>query len=188
MGKVKSIVGGLTILVVVGTMLSCSSAPAKKIPSWYENPPEDPNYLFSATTATSRDLQLAVEKAKQDARVDISAQLEARVMGLIKKFDEEVGRTESSELLSSYSKTSKTVVDQTLVGARAKYQKVVKDGELYRAYVLMELPLGLMKKLLVDKIKRQQELYTRFRASQSFKELEKEVEKYRQFKKEQAGE
>ena len=37
----------------------------------------------------------------------------------------------------------------------------------------------------MDAVKKQQNMYTRFRASQGFQELEEEVEKYDQFKKEQ---
>ena len=173
----------LVFLLIIGLMVSC--AHHRICPNWYYNPPRDPNYLFAAKTATSADMQLAVDKAVQDARVDLAAQLEAHVMGLIKKFDEEVGATNDRELLGLYSQTSKTVVDRTLVGARVRQQEVFKEGELYRACVLVELPLGPARELLLDQIKSNEILYTRFRASQAFKELEKEVEKLRKYKEEQ---
>jgi len=37
----------------------------------------------------------------------------------------------------------------------------------------------------MDAIKKQEHIYTRFRASQGFQELEDEVEKYEEYKKEQ---
>ena len=49
----------------------------------------------------------------------------------------------------------------------------------------MELPIGPANSALLDAVKKQQNLYTRFRSSQGFQELEEEVEKYDQFKKEQ---
>jgi citrate lyase gamma subunit len=174
----KWLIGVMLVCMVV--FAGCGGARVKM-----PNPPNDPNYLFATTTATSRDMQLAIEKAKQDARVDISSQIESRVMALIKKFDEEVGRTEDSEILQQFTKVSKTVIDQTLVGCRVRKQEIIKEGELYRAYVLMELPLATAKEALLNQIKEREHLYTRFRASQSFKELEKEVKALREFKKEQ---
>jgi len=65
-------------------------------------------------------------------------------------------------------------------------QKIYKEGtRSFRAYVLMELPLGAMNSALLDKVKENKNMYTRFRASEAFKELEQEADKYDQFKKEQ---
>ena len=176
----------LGVLTVIGIIAAgCGGSKTIKGPSWFLTPPNDPNYLFATATATSRDMQLALDKAKQDGRVGISSQLEARVMALIKKFDEEVGKTADAELLQQFTKVSKTVVDQTLIGCKVGKQKVEKDGELYRAYVLMQMPFGAAKDALYNQIKQREHLYTRFRASQSFKDLEKEVGKLREFKKEQ---
>jgi hypothetical protein len=49
----------------------------------------------------------------------------------------------------------------------------------------MELPIGVMNSALLEKIKDNKNMYTRFRASEAFKELEEETAKYEQFKKEQ---
>lgn len=184
--RIYSSLGLVVIMLISIIFVGCGKS--IRPPSWYPTPPQDPNYLFAAITATSRDQQLAVDKAKQDGRMDISAQIEARVSGLIKKFDEEVGRTEDSELLGMYTQVSMTVVDQTLVGCRARQQVIQKEGELYRAYVLMEVSLGFAKEVLADQLKKQEALYTRFRASKAFKEMEKEVEKLRKMKKEEEKE
>lgn len=147
--------------------------------------PEDPNYLFAAATATSRDLQLAVNKAKTEARRDVASQMEVRIQGLTKKFDEEVGLGEDAELLASYKQATKEVISQTLNGARAREQSTSKEGTVWRACVLMELPIGAANAALASKIKANKAMYTRFRASQAFEELEEEVEKYEKFKESQ---
>jgi hypothetical protein len=139
--------------------------------------PGDINMLTAEATETSRDYQLAIDKAKHDARLEMTQQLNTYIQALIKKFDEEVGRTEDAELLSLYSKTSKIVVDQSLVGSHLKGKPDVKqEGEIYRATVVMEAPLGGARKRLLDQIKVSDALYNRFENSESFKELEKEVE------------
>ncbi len=180
----KKVMLGLMVLFLV---VGCASKGKGGIsaPEWYLNPPQDPNYLFGAATATSRDLQISLDKAKQDARLYVAEQIESHIQGLIKKFDEEVGRTEDSELLQQYTKVSKNVVDQTLIGSRVNKSKVKKEGEMYRAFVLMEVPLGKAREDLLRQLKGNDHLYTRFRASQSFKDLDEEIEKLREFKKEQ---
>ncbi len=139
--------------------------------------PGDINMLSAEAIGTSRDSQLAVEKAKMDARVEMTQQLNAYVQALIKKFDEEVGITEDSELLGLYSKTAKVVVDQSLVGSHIKKKDVKQDGEIYKATVVMEAPLGQARRRLLEQIKASDALYTRFSNSESFKELKEEAEK-----------
>jgi len=138
--------------------------------------PGDINMLTAESTGTSRDYQLAIDKAKMDARLEMTQQLNTYIQALIKKFDEEVGITEDSELLGLYSKTSKIVVDQSLVGSHIKGKPDVKqDGEIYRATVVMEAPLGQARKRLLEQIKASDALYKRFEESESFKELKEEI-------------
>ena len=48
--------------------------------------------------------------------------------------------------------------------------KPVKEGIIYWAYVLMEMLIGAANVALLDAVKKQENLYTRFRASQGFHE------------------
>ena len=155
------------------------------VPEWFTNLPEDPNYLYAASTATSKDLQHAVSTAQQMARTDIARQLEVKINSLFKVFREEVGIGEDSEFLSQTTDVSKSVTSKVLSGSQAKKTKPVKEGMIYRAYVLMEMPIGDANAALVEGIRNQQNLYNRFRASQAYQELEEEVEKFDDYKKQQ---
>ncbi|HID09921.1 MAG TPA: hypothetical protein EYP17_01285 [Candidatus Latescibacteria bacterium] len=178
-------------LLAVGFLLaSCAGGPPKETgespcPEWFSNPPRDPDFLYATATATSRDVQLAINKAKTEGRAELASQLEVRLQGLRKKFDEEVGLGEDAELLSMYSQVTKEVLSQVLVGTRVAKQYTKREGMVWRACVLMELPIGAANKALVDRIKANERMYTRFRASQSFQELEKEVEKFEEYKKQE---
>ena len=46
------------------------------------------------------------------------------------------------------------------------------------SWVLMELPVGEASKALLERLKQQEAIVTRIRASEAFKELNAEVEKY----------
>jgi len=154
-------------------------------PDWFLTPPEDPNYMYAIATSTSKDMQMAINSAKEDARVSIARQLETKINSMFKRFREEVGVGEDSELLSQTTDVSKSVTSKVLSGTRAAKMKPVKEGMIYRAYVLMEMPIGGANAALLDAVKKQENIYTRFRASQGFQELEEEVDKYDQYKKDQ---
>jgi len=162
-----------------------TNATALNVPNWFVSPPQDPNYLFSSTTAMSRELQLAIDKAKQMSRADLGTQLEVKVEGMTKNFTEEVGANQDTELLTQFSEASKSVVATVLKSARVKDQEITVENGIYRAYVLMELPLGAANAALMQQIKNNQNMYTRFRSTTAFGELETEVEKFEKFKKEQ---
>lgn len=179
------------LLITTLLIISCSShetiqkTDVGNVPSWYTNTPEDPNYFFAAATAASKDLQLAVDKAATDARAEIARQAELRLSGMQKKFDEEVGTPQNSTLLQMFTQANKTVVSTSLSGSKIIKKEIVEDGDNFRAYVLIQYPIGATSEALMQQIKNKEELYTRYRASQAFKELEEEVKKYEEWKKSQ---
>ena len=181
----------LVLLAIAVLSLGCGRKTASTgnslgLPEWFQAVPEDPGYIFAVATSTSRDLGMSVNKAKQQARVDIAQQMETKVKSMIKQFNEEVGLGEEAEFLSQTTEVSKSVTSKVLNGSKAKKVETVKEGEIiYRSYVLMEMPIGPANAALMEAIKKQQNMYTRFRASQGFQELEGEIDKYDQFKKEQ---
>ena len=168
----------LVLLAIAALSLGCGGKTASTgnslgLPEWFQALPEDPNYIFAVATSTSRDLQMSVNKAKQQGRVDIAQQMETKVKSMIKQFNEEVGLGEDAEFLSQTTEVSKSVTSKVLNGSKARKVETVKEGEIiYRSYVLMEMPIGPANTALMDAIKKQQNMYTRFRASQGFQELE----------------
>ena len=185
---------GLTMLLTVFAvvLVGCGGGPKSlqstsecDIPDWFSTVPQDPNYLYAARTATSQDMQLALDKAVTDGRAEIGRQAELKVQGLQKRFDEEVGVNSDAQLMSQFTQANKTVVSTSLTGTRLKSQKLCKDGELWRAYTLVEYPIGAANEALMQQIKKNNEMYTRFRSSQTFKELDNEVQKYEEWKKQQ---
>ena len=156
----------------------------RNLPSWYLKPPTDKDWIYAPATALSRDVQLAINKAQADARNGLAQQLEVKYGALNKRFVEEVGR-EGSQLLDQYTQVYKAVVSTTLYGSRPKQQVLRTEGGLYRAIILMELPVGEMSKRLLEQLRAQEQLYTRFRAGEAFKELDAEVQRYEEWKRSQ---
>lgn len=170
------------VIVGCGGSQSLQSAGTGSIPKWYVEVPHDPNHLFAANTQTSEDMQLAVDKATEAARADIGRQLQVRVEGLQKRFAEETGTGNNAQLLQLFTQAEKTVVSTTLEGSRVKERKILRDGTLWRAYVLVEYPIGAANEALMQQLRNNNQMYTRFRASQAFKELQDEVSRYDKYK------
>ncbi len=181
----------LVVLVVAMLSWNCSgtkpiqTASPGEIPEWFVNIPQDPNHLYATGSGTSQDLQLAMNKAITSGRAEIARQTEVRLLNMQKQFGEEIGMTESAELRTMYAEATKTVVSTVLHGSKVVQQKPVNDDNLWRTYVLVEYPIGAANQAFLQQIKQHEEAYTLFRASETFKELEAEVEKFEQYKKEQ---
>lgn len=155
----------------------------ESIPGWFLNPPEDPNFIIATGTATSRDLQLARDKAGDAARMDIAKTIETKFNGLSKRFQEEVGTGDDTQYLDMFTQATKAVVSTVLSGVTIDKTEVKNEQGTFRVYVLMKMPIGASSEALLSKLKQQEQLYTRFRASETFKDLEAETEKFEQFKK-----
>ena len=159
-----------------------SRATLRAMPKWYSAPPKDDKYLYAPATATSKDLQIALNKAEAEGRLQLGQQLEVKYSALTRRFAEETGEGTGAQLLQEYEQTYKAVVSQVLVGTKPKDTKFQVEEGVYRAWVLMELPVGAASERLLKQIQQQEQMYARFRASQAFKELNAEVEKYEQWK------
>lgn len=193
---------GLVLSLVLSFLAGCSStkkveektvekteAKAEKnveamlVPQWMTAPPQDEKHFYGVATATSKDLQLALDKASTDARVEIGRQVEVRIQSLLKRFKEEIGHGDDAQLTELTTNTAKLVVSNSLSGSRIKEQKFLREGGVYRAYSLVEYSTGAANQELLNQIKSQKEMYTRFLDSKAFKELDDETKRYEEWKK-----
>ena len=169
----------LTVLFFVGcgSQHNLPATDEGDMPEWFTNPPNDPNFLYAAKTESSRDMQMALDKALNGGRAEIARQVEVKMQSLEKQFKEEVGEAENSTMLQQFTQATKSVTNQSLSGSRVKEQKLMQDGNTWRAYVLVEYPIGAANVQLMEAMKKNQEMYTRFRSTQTFEELDKEIQK-----------
>lgn len=176
---------GLAVLA-----MSCASAPTleegpasartlKAMPNWYKKPPASDNkYVYAPATATSQDLQVAVNKAQVEGRSVLAAQLEVKLGALTTRATEEAGVLGDATLRDAYSQITKAAVASVLVGTRAKEQQFAIEAGQYRVWVLMELPFPVAGKRFLDQLKSQEQLFERIRNTESVKALYEDVMKY----------
>lgn len=163
-----------------GTAVSAETT-APGPPDWFLNLPDNPKYIYAVGTHSSKSMEMALSDAKHSAQTEMISQLEVKVSAMFKQFREEVGMGEDAELRATATAASKGVTSAALKGARVAKQDIDrekgKEYDLYRAYVLMELPVKAINSALVEEVKDNTDMYARFRASEGFKELESEVAK-----------
>lgn len=197
----RKFMGILLVVLLLGSVALCVGCGKKKVtpvvvvepenpiaPDWYLNLPTDPNNFYSVAEAVSNSLQFAADRAKDLARVELANQFQVKITGLFKQFREEIGAPEDAELLQLAMAVSKSVVSEAINGSKLVKQEVREKGngkKLYQAFVLLEMGIGEANTTLVSKVKANNRLYTQFRASKGFQELEKEVEEYEKWKKEE---
>ena len=193
--KLRSSIIGLALVSVAcgGAQVQQSGVPEpnkrtmQDIPDWVLNPPKDsPAIAFSSGIGESRDLSIATNAAEADARNKAATSLTTELKSLEDKFQSSVrGDAQAEEVLNTYRQAVRTVTNTTLSGTRVAQRKVTMDqsGASYRVYVLMELDKAAAKQGLLSKIKENDNLYARFRASQAFTDLDAEIKKIEDAKK-----
>jgi len=195
-------IGILLVVLLLGSVALCVGCGRKKVepvvvelenpiaPDWYLNLPTDPNNFYSVAEAVSNSMQFAADRAKNLARVELANQFQVKISALFKQFREEIGAPEDADLLQLAMAVSKSVVSEAINGSKLVKQEMresAKDdgGKIYQAFVLLEMGIGEANSTLMSKVKANNRLYTQFRASKGFQELEKEVEEYEKWKKEE---
>ena len=73
--------------------------------------------------------------------------------------------------------TKNIVADVDVAGYKVKESKVVSNGIQYRVYVLLEYSDEEAQKILLNRLKKDKMLMSKIKANETFKELEKEVDK-----------
>ncbi|MFQ5670601.1 MAG: LPP20 family lipoprotein [Acidobacteriota bacterium] len=148
------------------------------VPRWYANPPQPEKRLIAVASAASRDLQTAIDKARQDGRAEIARQLSINMKDLSKRFVDETILSEDARLRDHFNRTTESVMAESLSGTRIARQKLTQQDDLYRVYVMMEMPLGEATRRLVERIQEQSDLYKSLRESEAYKGLEKGAQQH----------
>ena len=191
----KTLFGLLTVVVTL-CLISCGSVggpdlspePTRKvmknIPDWFLNTPSKEGFRYETATATSQDLQLAINKATLDAASRLAATIQSEMEGYTKRVQEETGLGSDSDILDRYSQTQGQVIATALQDYIVAKKEILEEKsttqDIFRAYVLIEWDEGAANKRLLAQIKADKEVYDAIRATELLNEMEEKVEAYRQ--------
>jgi len=185
----KRIAFGLLSLVVCIGFTGCKSPPkADSDKTMFDYMQEEVGKITekggmaSVGIGESRNTQLAITKAKVEARKNLAQLVTVKIENLEKAFIEEVGESSGSEINELFSSATKQITSQTLQGTVPKMQKYETDDSITTAYILMVLNPDIIDESLKNNSTKH--LYERFRASKAFEELDKEMKEYQEAERE----
>ena len=154
------------------------------MPEWFINPPKKEGFRYNASTATSQDMQMALDKARTSAATTLAGLVESEWNGLVKRAQEETGLGPDSDIIDQFSNTQEQIISKRLNDISISEQTVQDErtdkGRIYRAYVLVEFNEGAANERLLAQIKANEKIYTAIRASELLDEMEEKVAKYRE--------
>ncbi|TYP93499.1 LPP20 lipoprotein [Fodinibius salinus] len=183
--KIKTV---LVVLLAGMLFVGCSSSEEVQddsgdLPSWYTNPPSsDSEYIYSVGEATSSRRSMARKQAMQNGRAQLAIKIQSEVSAMQKNYAEETVSGESSNYSEVFTDVSKTVAEQTLRGVEvdesAFYRR--QNNTKHEVLMLVRMPVGeaanSLNKALENTLSKEEELYTKFKASKAFEDMQKSIE------------
>ncbi len=129
----------------------------------------------------SKRQDFAKKKAVTDAQGQLSEIFNTKVNTMKKKFAEEIGSADDSEINEAFTDVVKTLSSSILKGAITKKVKYMrdKDTKQFTAGVVVAIEPNKVNMSIFDEMKNKRpKLYERFRATKAYDELKKEMETY----------
>jgi len=149
------------------------------IPSWYKTLPKEDNVIYTVGSASSPDLQLAVDMATLNAKYTLADRINGKLDAMMKTFTSKIGSDDiDSSVLSEVEKVSKNVIASVdVAGYNPKEIEVYPSGTQYRAFVLLEYSDNEARKIIINRLRKDQMVYSKLKSTSAWKELESEVNK-----------
>ena len=180
------------MLVLLFTLSACSSSNENVKEEWneVEDLMKDLQELSSdiiedgGVAAYGEGLSTRMDIAKEKARASADGALaeifNKKIERMKKNYLEEVGQGKNSEVNELFSVVTKELTSQVLVGAYERESKMLQNNKNeYLCGIVMAITPNSVNLSIIDEMKNNKpELYQRFRASQAFEELNKEIKDY----------
>jgi len=155
-------------------------AAAAVIPKWYKTLPKKDNAIYSVGSSSSPDLQLSVDMATLNAKYTLADRINGKLDGMMKTFMTRLGTDEdiSATTMSEVEKVVKNVIASVdVAGYNPKEIEVYPSGTQYRAFVLLEYSDEEARKIIINRLRKDQMVYSKLKSTSAWKELEGEVNK-----------
>ena len=116
-----------------------SSLEELEVPAWFLTKEEGNTKVLTVTaTETSKDLQFAIDKAELNAKVKLAQKLGTTVSSLVRESALESG-VGVKDVETEVDRISQASTNQLIGFYRRENMKVVREGEYYRAYIMLRL-------------------------------------------------
>ena len=153
-------------------------AAVSTVPDWFTKLPTDEKAIYSVGTAQSPDMQLSVDMATLNAKYTLADRINGKLDAMMKTFTSKIGTDDiDSSVLQEIEKVSKNVIASVdVAGYNPKEIEVYPSGTQYRAFVLLEYSDAEARKIIINRLRKDQMVYSKIKSTNAWKELENEVE------------
>lgn len=148
----------LLCLAVSSVLVGCSSSGVKisdgsrniqsfkenkiEFPTWYLDLPKEENTIYVSATEVSSDLQFSLDKALMSANREIAFKLKNEVSQKYKEHTTESNFSKNDTMMKSNERLSISESNHVnIVGAQKVRTEVIREGNRYRAFVLVKYSL-----------------------------------------------
>lgn len=144
-------------------------------PEWYvKGANSEDAGIYAVASEFSSDFQFSVDKTMLSAKRELAANFSSHVSAMMKDFATESG---DNVARADIDRTTKMIVSRiNMIGVQRTHLKVIHERKGYRAFVKLRYSVDESNRLLMAEIRKNQALYAKFKSSDSFKELDAEVE------------
>jgi hypothetical protein len=184
----KKIVFALLVIGLALSIFGCgSNKPAVKPdgdlvyrPSWWGSQ-DEPEFVFTYGQGTNLAENSSMNSARANALQEAAQYVELVVQSMIKDFEEEAG-IHDPQVLSLTSSVVRAVANAKFSGVvtgKVETRRVSEQGgSRYKTWMQLKIPRDQVNKNMMDTIRNEEALYNQFKASQAFKELDEQTDRY----------
>lgn len=151
------------------------------IPVEYEAVNKNPDMIVGKGTSVSKDMQTAINKANLQATSEIANFMNSKAVSLRENITREDAENDDFEAM--YKETISQASSQVIQGAHESFRKVIPEGDKFRAYVVLQLPIGKANKVLLQNLRKNEEIWRMFKDSEQIKEMERKVKEFEESQK-----
>ena len=128
--------------------IDTTKPPTVDMPAWYLEVPREEAALYATASETSADLQFSIDRALMSAKRELAFKLENEVSQKFRDYTAENGSGETGTISKD---TERLTISNSkfvnLVGIERVRTHVVREGNRYRAFVLVRYSLDASNKI-----------------------------------------
>ncbi len=150
----------------------------KDLPKWMINLPENDKYIFASGTNFNKSLQNSIDSASSDAFNRLAVKISGQIMLELKIY---AGEIKSDDMFIINNEITKSSSIESIKDLKIGYQtidtRIIKDGALFRTFILVRYPKEELNKLALRVIENNKNLEELLLESESYQIMKSSLEK-----------
>ena len=150
----------------------------KDLPKWMINLPVNDKYIFASGTNFNKVLQDSIDSASNDAFNRLTVKLSGQIMSILKIFASEIKSDDMFIINNEITKSSSIEnIKDLIIGHQTIDTRIIKDGALFRTFILVRYPIKELNKLISRTIENNKNLEELLLESESYQFMKSSIEK-----------